>query len=704
MKKILFIIFILFLLLSIGIIYLNKVFLPVKIRLLIIKTIEDLTQKNVALQSVQFSIFRGLVLRDLIIYDDTNTIVSLKEGSCSFFISPIFKKRIIIPSIRLRSLAIFLERRKDNTFNLEDLFFRSAQNNKGRAGFRVIFNRVSIRESHITFKDNTFPETFIKNMENINLDLYLSLPNNVRFNLKSEIQATPVIKLNASGEFIILKKQLISEISIQDFSPKEFVLYYQNLGFAINQGLMDSLINLRFKDDILNLDIAVSGKDLVVSKGNLKTQLNIGTKANLKYNLKEKQTGLSGTIDILNANLKLEKITQAFEDIKGRIEFSRYGIIWPDLKFKYLGLGYKTQGRLSNFQRPNIQLGLYSKDLFINSNFLVDEKLIKLSKFSGRYLNSKFSCFGDIDTTDLAGLETNLSGRLNIDLKDIKGPLKKFREELDEIKPQGLVDVEFNLKGYINDIKSSAIQARVSSSSLSIFGLKAQGLLLNYNQMNGIMDIPINLDLYDGRIEANVRMNLNSENLPFWLNADIQSIKIEKLKFDTSLKDKDIKGALSAQIKINGFSNDISDISGAGKIFITDGNLWQLNLFKGLGSVLFVKDYFFNIIFNEGSCSFYIQDKYVFTNNLQLKSNVSDLIGQVKVGFDGSIDASLNVHILDDNVPLTGTFKDITTAIIGEAGRFGVIKISGTLKEPRYKFQPAVVDIIKGLKDILLGQ
>jgi hypothetical protein len=703
-KKIILIFFILFLFIGIGIIYLNKVFLPIKISSLIIKTIEESIQKKVALQSVQFNIFRGLVLRDLIIYDDTNTIISLKEGSCSFFILPIFKKRIIIPSIRLKSLAIFLERRKDNTFNLEDLFFRSAQNNKGSAGFMVIFNRVSIREARMIFKDNTFLEPFIKNIENINLDLYLSLPNNVKFNLKSEVEAVPVIRLSACGEFIILRKQLISEISIQDFSPREFALYYQNLGLAINQGLMDSLINLRLKDDILNLDMAVNGKNLFVSKQNLKAQLNLGTKVNLKYSLKEKQTGLSGAIDVLNANLKLERITQTFEDIRGRIEFNRYGIKWPDLKFKYSGLGYKTQGRLTNLERPNIQLGLYSKDLFINSNFLVDEKLIKLSKFSGRYLNSKFSCFGDIDTTDLADSETNLSGRLNIDLKDIKVHLKKFREELDEIKPQGLMDVEFNLKGYINDIKSCAIQARASSSSLSIFGLKAQELRLNYNQINGIMDIPINLDLYDGRIEANAKMNLNSENLPFWLNADIQSIKIEKLKFDTPLKDKDIKGTLSAQMKINGFSNDISKLSGTGKIFITDGNLWQLNLFKGLGSVLFVKDYFFNIIFNEGSCSFYIQDNYIFTNDLQLKSNVSDLIGQAKVGFDGSIDASLNVHILDEGVPLTGTFKDITTAIIGEAGRFGVIRISGTLREPRYKFQPAVVDIIKGLKDILLGQ
>jgi hypothetical protein len=158
---------------------------------------------------------------------------------------------------------------------------------------------------------------------------------------------------------------------------------------------------------------------------------------------------------------------------------------------------------------------------------------------------------------------------------------------------------------------------------------------------------------------------------------------------------------MRAQGKINGFSNDLSRLNGAGNIFITDGKLWELNLFKGLGSLLFARD-FASIIFSEGSCGFLISDKHIFSDNLKLKSNIAELSGAVKIGFDNSIDASLNVNILDEMVPLSGTFKDITTAIIGQSGRFGVIKISGTLKEPKYKFQPAVADIIKGLKDIFL--
>jgi hypothetical protein len=213
----------------------------------------------------------------------------------------------------------------------------------------------------------------------------------------------------------------------------------------------------------------------------------------------------------------------------------------------------------------------------------------------------------------------------------------------------------------------------------------------------------MDLSLYEGTIRSAASMNLISQNQPYWLTLDIQGVKLEKLKLDTKSKDRDIAGLVQAYAKINGFSSDLSRLSGAGWIKISEGRLWQLDLFKGLGKLLFIQD-FSTIVFHEGFCTFSVKDRYISSDDLTLKSQITNLIGSVKLGFDSSIDAQLNVEVLDENVPLAGTFKDITTAIVGKAGRFGVIKISGTLKEPKYKFKTAVAvtDIIKGLKDILL--
>ncbi|MDP2941321.1 MAG: AsmA-like C-terminal domain-containing protein, partial [Candidatus Omnitrophota bacterium] len=188
---------------------------------------------------------------------------------------------------------------------------------------------------------------------------------------------------------------------------------------------------------------------------------------------------------------------------------------------------------------------------------------------------------------------------------------------------------------------------------------------------------------------------------PYQLTAGLAGVKIEKLKLDTPLKDKDIAGSVRAGVKLSGFSGDLSKLNGAGEIFINDGKLWQLDLFKGVGSLIFVKD-FANINFRDGSCAFFIKDKYIFTDNLKLASDMADLTGAVKINFDSTIDATLDVKVNADMVPLSRTFRDVTTAIAGEAVRFGTIKISGTLSAPKFKFQAAVVDIIKGLTNIFL--
>lgn len=835
-KKILFIFVILFIIISAVIIYLNKVILPTKIKSSIISGLQEATQQKVSLQEIEFNIFKGLVLKNLVVYDGTKTLLSIKECSCVFPILPIFKKKIVIPVIRLKSPVIFLERRVDSRFNIQDLFLKKAPAAPkpgavsalpAKQGFSIFIYKVSIRSATVSFQDNALSPAFTKRIENLNLVLNLSVPDRIKFTLQAEIPASPVININTSGEYKIIDKELIGKIGIKDFSPQEFQPYYLSSGISILEGTISAAIDFNLKGGLITVKTTAQNKNLSISKDGLSFKANSQIEADLKYNLVNKQleysavaainkadiTGLgilekitdvngevkfnnsgvfadkllaniwaipveaklrltdfkspllnidltstlelnsilqlskdkfklgfpgtiqgkgnlflkvetrlpavtlpriSGSLDIVNAALDLQKVTAplakgqhtdifGIEDINGRLEFEQNRLKWSKIKFKYSGLPYATSGILADFKTPSAQLELSSKDLSLDASFSIDQKLIKLSELRGQYLNSKFSITGDINTQEPSNLEVDVTGQLNIDLQDLKVPLEKFRGELERIKPEGIVSGQVKLKGNINELKSCVGTARLTSDSVSGYGLKAHDFFLNYSQQDGLIDIPrISLSLYDGIIEASAKMNLNSENPPFWFSTDIQGIRLEKLKMDTAASEKDIAGTVSFQAKINGFSKDISRLNGVGRINISEGRLWQLNLFKGLGQLLFVED-FAHIIFEEGSCDFSIQDKYFFTDNLRLKSNIAELGGAVKIGFDSSLDALLNVQVLDEKVPLSGTFKDFTQAIIGQAGRFGAIKISGTLKEPKYKFQTAVVDIIKSLKDTILG-
>ncbi|MFH0826337.1 MAG: DUF3971 domain-containing protein [Candidatus Omnitrophota bacterium] len=790
---------VLVLILTAVIAYLNRVILPTQIKSLVIQTLQKKTGKNVSLSSLQFNIFKGLVLRGLTIYDGKTQILQLKEGSCTFLILPLLKKRLVIRNLNLRSPSVFLERKSNNTLNLQELFLALAGPKEAKAGWKVLVLNVFIRDASVHFQDNTFTPAFTRDILHLDARAELALPASVRFDLAAQIPVStdkPML-LEADGEFKIPEQTLASKLKVQDFSPKEFINYYKDFGVVAPEGRVSGLIDLEYKEDTLYADLEARGEDLLIVKENISFTGRTDIQMSLLYNFQEKQlayTGkakilegflqgldvigsvehisadvafsdseiatqnlkadvwgipldakvvlqdlrqpqlrlsassklnletfsvllkdkfnfsffedlkgqgvlsfdlstrlkpvedlqLSGSLDILNADLKLEKLEIPLEAIKGKLEFSQNQIKGPGLDFK---------------------LTLSSNTLSLESSFTYDQKLVSLSRCAGQYLNSGFSLTGLIDVKDSANWQTDIKGNLDIELDDLRASLKKFEKQLQQIRPQGSLKSVFSLRGPIRDIKNCSIKANLSSPALSAYGLKANEFQATYVQEKGLGLIPLlRLSLYDGIVEANGSINYRQPDYPFGAAVNIQGVKIEQLKLDTQAQDKDIAGRVNAQAKIQGVSSDLSRLSGEGNILVTDGKLWQLNLFQGLGALLFAKKDFSSIVFEQGTCDFLIKDKFFLTENLLLKSKTTDLSGSVKIGFDHSIDAFLRVHVLNDLVPLSGTFKDITTSIVGEGGLFGVIKISGTLKEPKYRFQTAVINILKGLTDKILGR
>jgi len=730
MKNKLLIIFILLVIaITGGTIYLNKVFLPTKIKSLVVDGLKEKTGKDVTLESLQFNIFQGLVLNNLKIYDDKKTFLSLKEGSCVFLIFPVFKGQLIIPSIRIKSAEIFLHRRQDNSLNIADLFAKHSTGPAAKGKFNVFVRKINVTNSRLKFQDDTVAPTFVKDLDISRLVLYMSLPASVKF----ELSVTAPVKIKANGEYQILRQELSARANLDGLLPREFAAYYQGLGLKSEGGSVDALLNLSFKDAILSSDITAKAKALSVSAGNISTTLNSAVKANLTYNTRTKNLAYSAAIDIadspdlvlggigrvnaikgklnlsnagvsldiLSAQAKLDKVSSPIEDIAGHIEFNPGQVNWADLNFRYQDIPYKTSGGLSDFKSPVVQLKVSAPDWAADTRFKVENKIITISKLYGHYFDSAFALTGIIDISNPDSLNANLSGGSNLALGDLKLVFKNFAKQLEAAKLDGTVLAKFRLSGNLKDIKSCAIAGLFSGPDIYLYGLRAQDLSLSYNQENGIVQIPLmRASFYDGTVDGSAKVNLNAADSPYWISAAMQGVKIEKLKLDTGAKKANIAGTIQAEAKINGFWNDASKTSGAGKILIKDGKLWELDLFKGFGKLLFAKD-FANIVFKEGSADFIVENEYIKSNNILLKSDFVNLTGLCKIGFDGSLDSSINIEVQDEFVPLSGTFKDVATAIIGRAGRFGTIKTTGTLKEPKYKFIPAVMNILDTLKNTI---
>ncbi|MCK9604238.1 MAG: DUF748 domain-containing protein, partial [Candidatus Omnitrophica bacterium] len=206
-KKIFIILLALVFLAGIGLFYLNKVVLPTKIKSLVIKSLQEATQKKVSLDSVEINIFKGLVLKNLKLYDGTRTLLSLKEGSCVFILPLIFKKKIVLSNVNLLSPVVFLERRPDNSLNLADLFLQK-QTKKGKLGFGVFIRKISITNGRIDFQDDTFSPAFTKSIDKLNARVFLSLPANVKFDFNTYIPGNQRIEISGNGIFNIATSEL----------------------------------------------------------------------------------------------------------------------------------------------------------------------------------------------------------------------------------------------------------------------------------------------------------------------------------------------------------------------------------------------------------------------------------------------------------------------------------------------------------------
>jgi len=811
MKKFIIIALILFLILTAGIIYLNKVIFPVKIKALIVSRLKKQTGKDVTLQSVKFSVFKGLVLRDLVISDSQNVILSARQANCSIFIWPVFKKQIIIPSINLKSPYIFLERRQNGSFNLEDLF-KPGQPSAKKSNFSISVFKISVSSGVVVFQDETLPAGFKKEIKNIQFNLQLGLPVSLKFNFKGEIADNPSVFINAGGEYKILDRSLAGNITIKNLSPKEFRAYYNNLGDLVS-GLVDLQAQINFKDPLLQADITAKGNNLALVKDKLGAKLNSSLKSKIVYNLQTKGIAFDGFCDILRADisglgvlgeiknlrgkfafnqrslaadnlkvellglpfeiklgikdfntpvlsidtdfnlsflpmiakekfnstlinsasgkavlsikahpdekgawelegalkikeadLKLDKQNSPVENIAASIEFSRQGLSWTDTRFKYQGISYQSSGGLSDFRVPCVNLKLYSEALSLAADFNLSGGKIKVNQLKGKYLDSQFSVSGNIDNSDSANPRVDLGGDINFELGNLGKLLDKQYPAIKSMRLAGQLEAQFNLSGNPYNFKNCYLQAKFTSSNFSLYGLSAQSLALDFLLDQKIARVPaLSIVFYDGLIEGIGALNLDTANLPYQLELKAGGIKLEKLKSDTASRNKNISGTLLGELKLNGYANEINKLNGSGSFSILEGNLWEFNLLKGLGKLLFTKD-LGNIKFSECTSDFLVKDKFVYTDNLKLKSNIVNFSGPLKIGFDGSLEGALDVIILSEMVPVSGTFKDITTAIIGQAGKFASIKLSGTLKEPKYSFKPAVTNIIKGLTDVLFGK
>jgi hypothetical protein len=153
---------------------------------------------------------------------------------------------------------------------------------------------------------------------------------------------------------------------------------------------------------------------------------------------------------------------------------------------------------------------------------------------------------------------------------------------------------------------------------------------------------------------------------------------------------------------LKGTAKDIKNsLNGSGSINIEKGNLWQLELFKGLGEFLLIPE-FQKIVFKEAAGDFLISDGKISTDNLMLESEPVNILFEGNIDFAGNIDFKVTTQLAEGLVKDITDIKGIFSSILAQSTNAISIKLSGTVKEPKYKIIPLPGQLFKKAKDFII--
>ncbi|MFH0940713.1 MAG: AsmA-like C-terminal region-containing protein [Candidatus Omnitrophota bacterium] len=441
----------------------------------------------------------------------------------------------------------------------------------------------------------------------------------------------------------------------------------------IKQNILDldlsGILDLQKLPSLLPKDIKLPAFDISGT-----TDVKIHVKSDLAA---ETSPSISGEAKLENMDISLPDKDLKFETESGRLKFdlANQNIQWHIDAVKYLNETYSFDGQLKNFNTPVVNAMIVGKILKLQSEFIKDGSVLQITSLKGQFKNSGLNIKGQFDSSKE---NIDLRGSVLLDISDIAGS-----------KYEGKCILDVEAFGPVKNYKSWNAKAVGRSKALKCLDYTIKNVALNYTQaqrqgfINGLY-----FDAYGGKGLIKGHINFLDNAITYSAKGILQDIDLSLLKLNLPMKEGNFYGTAALNISIQGKDSNLNNLKGNGAFVIKNGNVGEFNPLKGLGNFLFISK-FSNIVFTRAQGDFSISDGYAATNNLELLGPEMGLIAEGKISFDGTLDFLVNTQV---SIPGAET--------ISKAAGLTAIRVTGTVKEPKYKLQPIAENIMKKLGEI----
>ena len=657
--------------------YVQRVFLPEKLKPLIIEMTKDKTGAKIGLENIYYNFPHGFSIHGLTLYENeipSQKFLIIKETNVIFKPMAIFlKKQLVITRIELKTLEIFPG--PGHTFTSKgDIFI------DGEFILNLIDPKIFSYTAVITLKDQDIKHMpFVKDIAHLN----------------GRINAVP------------------NKISIIDLKGSSFGCPVEFSGFLENfkDPYLDLTENINL--DLTKIDNFVSAKISSTIKpitftGKSAVMLHMSGKFSewpLKFN---------GSARVINAEAKIKNLANPLKSINGDVSFDENSILVPSLEAQYNDAAYTMKANFTNFSAPSVYMVLNSQDLILETKIRTMDDYVRFDSIEGTWFNSNLNLVGEIQNYQKP--ELKLSGDASLNLEDIQkilsrvlGTDEKINAFLNNLKPKGVCNMSVFFDGLLADFANCEIGIKANAENLSLSGFNLGALDATAQLKNKELTIPkFDLSPYSGTLKMQTKVNFSPKNetIGSEYNIDIKAAKIDlsKLIKDTGFKDKNIRGSAFFDCSLLGTGNDLNNLKGQGWILISDGHLWEFPLLGGLADVLHMAQ-LKNIEVNEAAGNFTVANGNITTQNLAFSSPQLNMEARGSLGLHGNLDFNAGVSFAPGFAQANQLTK-LAMFLVDETGRFlGQVKLSGTLKEPKYTYVPLHLDkIVNKIKEIFKKQ
>ncbi|MFO7684625.1 MAG: translocation/assembly module TamB domain-containing protein [Desulfobacterales bacterium] len=158
-----------------------------RVKALAVETLERHTGLRLELGSFSGNPFADLSVTDLRLYAPSGPLLSVERMSIGYTLPMLLKRILLIRHLRFEGLRVFLVRRADGTWNVEEearRFTSPASTAPSGSPFEVIVKRLAIDAGNFSIRDETSLPPRIRRVENIRLDVRLDIASEITADLR----------------------------------------------------------------------------------------------------------------------------------------------------------------------------------------------------------------------------------------------------------------------------------------------------------------------------------------------------------------------------------------------------------------------------------------------------------------------------------------------------------------------------------------